>query len=250
MVSTKLKYTGLPTVNAFFKRISESQIFDKVPTIQAVTASGPEFRHTVASQHDFLTISPIGRGAGVYRAKFDFSYASGSGIPSSSSPDRDAYFGIAFVNRPAGISSSTGVKIAGIMGILNSTTSMTLTKFSYANATLSYGGTDGRSITVPAITDDDSKNSLDLFIDVNVNDKISGNDIVYTYGCDSYLKLNGLKVAHAQTIMDDGVAPNLTGDCFTGGVSDTVPISTYNLRGIEYSYSAVTSEIFGLIEDL
>uniref|UniRef100_A0A2V0RGX2 Uncharacterized protein n=1 Tax=viral metagenome TaxID=1070528 RepID=A0A2V0RGX2_9ZZZZ len=250
MVSTKLKYTGLPTVNSFFKRITESQIFDQVPIVQSVTANGPLLRHTVANKHEFLTISPIGRGAGIYRSKFDFSYTNGNGTPSSSSPDRDAYFGIAFVNRPAGTSSSAGVVIAGIMGIIESTTGVTLSKFSYSNGTLTIGGSDGRSLAVSALTEGDAKHSLDLFLDVNVNDKISGNDVVYTYGCDSYLKLNGLKVAHAQTIMDDAIVPNLTGYCFVGGMSDTVPINTYNLRGVEYSYSQSTSEIFGLLEDL
>lgn len=247
MVSTKLRYTGLPTINSFLKRITESQIFDNVPTIQAVESAGPLIRNSVTSKYNFLTITPIGRGAGNYRARFDFSYKSGTTLPVGTGTKHNDFFGIAFMNRPGDVASGLGIKIAGVIGFIDSTTNVNLSSFSYYPDIISMSG---NGLTIPALAADGNKHSLDMFLDINVTNKVVGNDMLYAYGCDAFFKFDGLKKTNAFTIMDDGLSPNLTGFAFCGSLSESANTDRYNLRGLEISYTATASPLSSLLEDL
>ena len=246
MVSTKLRYTGLPTVNSFLKRVTESQIFDNVPTIQAVEAAGPLLKNTTANNYNFLTLTPIGRGAGTYRCRFEFSYKSGITLPNAGVGVTDYvdYFGVAFMNRPGGVSSDD-VSIAGVIGYYDSTTNVNLANFTYIPGVL---GQTASGLTIPALAADGNKHSLDIFLDVNVNDKIVGNDVLYTYGCDAYFKHDGLKKTGAYEIMDDGLSPNLTGFAFCGSLSESAA-TRFNLRSLEVGFTKSVSPLISLLED-
>jgi hypothetical protein len=247
MVSTKFKYTGLPTVNSFLRRITESQIFDQVPTIPSVEAAGPLFKNTSLSNYNFLTLSPIGKGSGSYRARFEFSYKSGVTLPQGGVGVTDYidYFGIAFMNRQS-IGTSDDLAIKGIIGYYDSTTVVNLSNFTYITGNLMSIG--GGQLTIPTLTNDGSKISLDMFVDINVNEVVDGSDILYVYGADAFFKHNGLKKTGAFEIMDDALTPNLTGFAFCGSQSGATA-NRFNLRSLEVGYTKSSSPLVSLFED-